>query len=46
MVLLQVKLVIRHNLAPFHHQANRPIQHSLVSHIRQVNLYNLCNLFT
>ena len=45
-VLLQVKMVTRHNLASFHHLANRPIWLSLVFHISQVNPHNRRNLFT
>ena len=44
MVLLQVKPVIRHSLAPFRHQANRPIRYNLVSLISQVNLSNQASL--
>ena len=46
MVLSQVNLIIRHNLALSHHQANPLSQGSLVSFINQANLFNRDNLFS
>ena len=46
MVLLQVKLVIMHNLALSRHQANWLIRGSLVSLFSQFNLFNEDNLLT
>ena len=46
MVLSQVNLVIRHNLALSRHQANLLSPGSLVSFINWANLFNLDNLFS